>query len=55
MFTFSVTIGDLTCTASMPADEGHDAFSDIANRTVAAAANALEVLRLAAHNTFDAS
>lgn len=44
MFTFSVTVGELTCTASLPSEHGGDAFTDIANRTVAAAANALETL-----------
>ena len=55
MLTFSVTFGELTATATLPDDAGPELFSSIANRTVAAHANAFEVLRLAAHNTFDAS
>lgn len=44
MLTFSVTYGEITCTGAWPADAGTDAYTDLANRTVAAMLNAFESL-----------
>ena len=44
MITFSVTYGEITCTGAWPDNTSPAAYTDLANRTVAAMLNAFEAL-----------